>query len=281
MQATTSLDKRMDLVRYQCFGTTPHNGSDALLVSGPELANWSPVERHAFTVAQKVHACVFIDRDARGGGLASLDFYYPHMRSPLCLHASIAAARYVWGDRPYDDSLLLVTAMKQQALIFDRENEDVYVSVEPVPAVDPGINVQQLAAFLRCDESAVIGSPVVASIGSAKLLVEVPDSTVLRALRPDLEAIAAWGRASGVNGCYVYTRLAPNEYEGRNFNHLDERLEDTATGVAAGALSVSLGQGLTVYQGETLGNPCVIRTSLANGKVRVGGRVTQMSSQSA
>ena len=271
----------MDLVRYQCFGATPHNGSDALLVCGPEVANWSPAERHAFTVDQKAHACVFVDHNASGAGVASLDFYYPHTRSPLCLHASIAAARHVWGDRQHDDSLSLVTAMNQQALVFDRQNEDVYVSVEPVPVVDPDITVQQLAGLLRCDASALMGSPVVASIGSAKLLVEVPDSTMLRALRPDLDAIVAWGRANGVNGCYVYTRLAANQYEGRNFNHLDERLEDTATGVAAGALSVSLGQDLTVYQGEALGNPCMIRTSLANGKVRVGGRVTRISSQSA
>ena len=69
------------------------------------------------------------------------------------------------------------------------------------------------------------------------------------------------------------TGASPNEYAGRNFNHLDVTLEDAATGVAAGALSVRLNADITLYQGRNLDNPCVIRASRAEGKIRVGGRV--------
>ena len=67
----------------------------------------------------------------------------------------------------------------------------------------------------------LLSPPVIASVGSPKLLLEVADSTTLRALRPNLELIADWGRLHGVNGCYVYCKLADGHYEGRNFNHLD------------------------------------------------------------
>jgi predicted PhzF superfamily epimerase YddE/YHI9 len=61
-------------------------------------------------------------------------------------------------------------------------------------------------------------------------------------------------------------------FEGRNVNHLDPAKEDSATGVAAGALSVHLNQGLSLYQGAALGRPCVMRTRLDGGQVLLGGR---------
>ncbi|UUZ47463.1 hypothetical protein LP420_29975 [Massilia sp. B-10] len=69
-------------------------------------------------------------------------------------------------------------------------------------------------------------------MGSPKLLIEVRDSAALHALRPPLARISEWGKANGVNGCYVYCRVGEDVYEGRNFNHLDPAQEDLATGVA-------------------------------------------------
>ena len=56
----------------------------------------------------------------------------------------------------------------------------------------------------------------------------------------------------------MYCRTGEHTYEGRNFNHLDPAREDSATGVAAGALAAWLGHGLVVLQGAALGNPCRI-----------------------
>jgi predicted PhzF superfamily epimerase YddE/YHI9 len=79
-----------------------------------------------------------------------------------------------------------------------------------------------------------------------------------------------------VSGCYAWCRIGEGEYEGRNFNHLDPALEDSATGVAAGALSVWLGRGLTVHQGGALGNPCRIVTRIENETVFIGG-ITELA----
>ena len=75
-----------------------------------------------------------------------------------------------------------------------------------------------------------------------------------------------------MNGCYVYCRLDDGRYEGRNFNHLDPGLEDSATGVAAGALTVLLGRGITLLQGRATGRACLIRTQIDDAAILVGGR---------
>lgn len=266
----------MNIERYRCFGATALNGNNALVVSGPELAGWSLADRQQFTVEQHAHACVFVDADGAESGQFTLDFYYPHTRSPLCLHASLAAADHVWKTGQHGGALLLTSSMKQQALAFDRADDNIFVSVDVQQAGFPDMSISDIAKLLRCDADVLMPSPKVASVGSPKLLVEVESEEVLYSLRPDLEGITEWGRTNGVNGCFAYTRMGaiPNQYAGRNFNHLDATLEDAATGVAAGALSVRLNADITVYQGQNLDNPCVIHASRTAGKIRVGGRVT-------
>jgi len=78
-----------------------------------------------------------------------------------------------------------------------------------------------------------------------------------------------------VNGCYVWCRTAEGEVEGRNFNHIELALEDSATGVAAGALTLLLGQALTMRQGRATGHACSIRTALEVDAVLVGGLVSR------
>ena len=266
----------MNIERYRCFGATALSGNDAVVVSGPELSGWSLEDRQQFTIDEHAHACVFVDSHDSASGSLTLDFYYPHTRSPLCLHASLAAADHIWKTGQHGGVLLLTSSMKKQALAFDRAGDDIFVSVEIQQTNFPDVSISDVATLLRCDAGVIVSSPDVASVGSPKLLVEVASEDILYALRPDLEGITEWGRTNGVNGCFAYTRMGaiPNQYAGRNFNHLDATLEDAATGVAAGALSVRLNADITVYQGQNLDNPCVIHASRTAGKIRVGGRVT-------
>ena len=76
-----------------------------------------------------------------------------------------------------------------------------------------------------------------------------------------------------MNGCYAWCRTDGGEYEGRNFNHLDPLLEDRATGVAAGALTVLLRHGLTLRQGRSTGRDCLMWTALEGTGVLVGRQV--------
>jgi predicted PhzF superfamily epimerase YddE/YHI9 len=88
-----------------------------------------------------------------------------------------------------------------------------------------------------------------------------------------LELIADWSTLHQVNGCYAYCRTGESEYEGRNFNHLDPALEDSATGVAAGALAAHRQQSLRLHQGHATQRPCLIEVQYSAQVIWVGGMV--------
>ncbi|MEJ7807664.1 MAG: PhzF family phenazine biosynthesis protein, partial [Telluria sp.] len=119
--------------------------------------------------------------------------------------------------------------------------------------------------------------PLLSSVGSPKLLLEVADQATLHALTPPLADTVAWSKEHGVNGCYVYCRTGEHAYEGRNFNHPDPGGEDCATGVAAGALSAWLGQGLVMLQGAMLGNPCRMLTRVDGKDIYIGGATERVA----
>lgn len=251
-----------------CFGATPDSGNAALVIQGDR----STVEqRQQFARASQRSACVFIDPVAGGDTEADwvLDFVYPHARSPLCLHATLAAGRILLSERL--PALRVRTALKGQLLDLALDGGEVAILL--APQVPPAVPVApDLPAALLAAPGLVLASPpAIASVGSPKLLLEVADSATLHGLCPDLQRITDWGRTHGVSGCFVYSRRADGAYEGRNFNHVDPALEDTATGVAAGALTVHLGRAVTLYQGAPQGQPCLIRTDLRDGRIAISG----------
>ena len=258
----------MNTQLFTCFGATHGGGNPALVVEDGPL----DLDQRARLARERALTCVFTDAASEPGMAAMLDFVYPHMRSPLCLHATLAAAQVLFARQGSDAPLTVTTAMRGQRLTLSREGETVFVGLArqepPKVAADEALARGLLAA----PQLALAGAPRIASVGSPKLLLELADVDALYALAPDLEAIAAWGREHGVSGCYVWCRSA-DAYEGRNFNHLDPSLEDSATGVAAGALTVALGHGLTLRQGRATGRDCVIRTRLDGETVLVGGQV--------
>lgn len=251
----------MQVHALKCFGEGPVDGNPALVIEGGPAA-----EDARLAFARSRHTtCVFLD-----GGVVV--FYYPHMRSPLCLHATLAVARVLFARSPVASLLSVTTAMHGQRLELVREDEVFFVRLQAQevdqPALAPGLPARLLAAPALAPASAMH----VASVGSPKLLVEVADAATLHGLRPDLQAIVDWGKAAGVNGIYAWCRRPDGRYEGRNFNHLDPQLEDSATGVAAGALTALLGHGLTLLQGRATRQACLIATRVEGGAILVGGR---------
>jgi PhzF family phenazine biosynthesis protein len=255
----------MHVQTLNCFGAYPGDGNPALVIEddGMDLA-----ARQAFS-AERNTTCVFLSADKE------VDYFYPHMRSPLCLHATLAVAAVLFGREPDAGTIDVRTAMKGQLLTLSREGDDYFVRLAPQPAPAPSIGHEQVAGLLNAPGLALASTPQVASVGSPKLLVEVKDADTLYGLQPDLAGVNAWGKAHGVSGFYVFCRLDTDTFEGRNFNHLEPGLEDSATGVAAGALAVALKQGLTLRQGRATGRDCLIRARFADGTVLVGGAAEQ------
>ena len=263
----------MQILRFSCFGNGPQGGNPALVViDGPPDA-----EQRVMLAREHALTCVFLDPAGEPGVAATLDFVYPHMRSPLCLHATLAAAQVLF-DREGDAAPLAVkTAMHGQLLTLSRNRETkcdtVFVRLARQAAPQVAVDEALAARLLAAPGLRLASAPGIASVGSPKLLLEVADAATLHGLQPDLALIQAWGKAHGVSGCYAWCRLGDNEVEGRNFNHLDPLLEDSATGVAAGALTALLGHGLLLRQGRARGSDCVIHTKREGDAVLVGGRV--------
>jgi PhzF family phenazine biosynthesis protein len=256
----------MQVQQVTCFGARAGEGNPALVVQGGPA---DAASRQAFAQDSGVSACVFIDDDGDPRSAQVLDYYYPHMRSPLCLHATLAAAHVLFAQQGSSAPLTVKTALRGQVLALSREGDELFVALTRQQAEAVAPPAEQVAALLSAPGLVLRSAPVVASVGSPKLLVEVADPAILAGLRPDLPGIVAWGRGAGVNGVYAYCRLEDGSYEGRNFNHLDPAQEDSATGVAAGALSVRLGRGITLRQG---GGRCLIRTRMQDDTILVGGR---------
>lgn len=251
----------MQIHLLTCFGEHPGEGNPALVIEGGRS---DQAARTAFARVRNT-TCVYLDGEV-------VDFHYPHMRSPLCIHATLAVAQLLFARQPQAERLAVSTAMRGQRLELVRESTEFFVRLQAQEVAQPALDERALARLLALPVLAPASPPTVASVGSPKLLVEVADAATLQALRPDLEAIAAWGKAAGVNGISAWCRLQDGRFEGRNFNHLDPALEDSATGVAAGALGALLGHGVTLLQGRATGRSCLIRTRVDGDAILVGGR---------
>ena len=257
----------MNTHRMLCFGRTDASGNAAVVV---EDFAFTESERLEFARQQDAAATVFVATDA--AGRIVLDYYYPHTCSPLCLHATLAASAVLFERNPGRVRIQFVTSMHRQVVEVERNDGSILIGLKPQRCPALNIDLAETARLLRAKPMDLIGIPKLASVGSAKLLVEVADQSTLQALRPDLVAIAAWNRTHGVSGLYAYCRLADDIYAGRNFNHLEPHLEDAATGVAAGALAVLLERSITLLQGDALGQPCTLTARYLHGAVQVGGR---------
>ncbi len=228
-------------------------------------------ERREFAREQDARATVFVDADPAGD--PKLDYYYPHARSPLCLHATLAASTVFFERFSHAGSLRFVTRMHGQVLDVERIDDNIFVGVTAQQCPGFVVEAREAAQLLCTDRVHLTGTPCFGSVGSPKLLVEMAEPSQLAALNPNLAEIAKWSLTHGVSGIYAYCRLGDDIYAGRNFNHLDPRYEDAATGVAAGALALSLGSSITVMQGDAIDQPCTVLARYNNGAVQVGGRV--------
>lgn len=263
----------MLIQEFACFGTDAGGGNPALTVED------APVEagERLLLARERGLTCVFLDPSAEPGVAARLDFVYPHMRSPLCLHATLAAAQVLFERHGASAPLTVTTAMRGQRLVLSQDGAHLFVRLARQEAPQVAVDAALAARLLAAPALSLASAPRIASVGSPKLLLEVADRQALAGLRPDLALIHAWSQEHGVSGCFAWCRLEKGQVEGRNFNHLDPRREDSATGVAAGALTVALGSGLTLLQGAATGRACVIRTRVDGSDVMVGGRVQRAS----
>lgn len=118
--------KTMKLHSMLCFGRHEETGNAAIVVEQSALAE---SERLAFAQRQNAAATVFVETNAAGE--TQLDYFYPHMRSPLCLHATLAASAVFFERNPEIQQTRFVTSMRGQVLEVTRLDRSIFVEVSP------------------------------------------------------------------------------------------------------------------------------------------------------
>ena len=260
----------MQFQAFRCFGEQAGDGNPALVIEH-DLSNIDA--RQAFAQERNI-TCAWIDPADEDGVVANVDYFYPHTRSPLCLHATLAVGQRLFMQHGSHRELTVKTAAHGQRLgLVPGAEGQVFVRLQRQQASQPNITPDLVGRLLAAPGLVPLAQARVFSVGSPKLLVEVADAATLHGLTPDLSAIVAWSKIAGVNGLYVYCKVDDGSYEGRNFNHLDPVLEDSATGVAAGALTALLGHSILLRQGRATGRACLIATGIEGTDILVGGKV--------
>ena len=257
----------MNLETYRCFGSNADTGNEALVIR-----NFSHSESDRLNLAkeQNKNTCVFID-DIKSKTV--LDFYYPHARSPLCIHATLAAGCSLLKENS-SDSLVVYSALNNQEICINKYEHDFFVSLEKTSIHTSVPDIETVKELLNINHNQCIRNYSFHSVGSIKLMVEMDSVENLYALKPALKKILKWNKDHKVNGIYAYFKHHEGHFTGRNFNHLHPSLEDAATGVAAGALASLANDNFILNQGTHLNNPCVIKVlQLDNNLVQIGGQV--------
>ena len=261
----------MKVYHLQGFGIDATSGNKADVIIADRF---DELARQAYAADTAIPVCVFIDNLTLGQ--LKVSFYYPHRQSPLCLHGSLAAAKVYFDIFPNETELQLISSFGKQIRVSKNEYNEIYLQAKADFVQPANEYFLQISNFLGCDEQQIIGELVISSVGSPKLLVQLVDVDCLFSLQPDLTAIVEWGKIQQINGIYAYSN-SNGIINGRNFNHLESGLEDSATGVAVGALSLYLQQDIKVHQGWNLGNKClIIAKYLSADEIIISGNVTYL-----
>ncbi len=268
---------RTDLIN--CFCTQDKNsGNPAAVVSGATM-NQSEKQH----LAKKLNTPVTVFLSESQNDHFHLEFFYPDTEMPLCLHGTIAAA-FVLFKNTTSKNLTCIT--KNKAELLARQEKDIIqirVSTSQTPTIHPDkIKIVEMLNLNSIDEIENTLPLTVSSVGSPKLLVPLVSFASLAALKPDFNLIAQWSCDHKINGLYVYTKDTQHnffDFYARGFNPKTGHNEDAATGVAAGALALSLQKSISVGQGIFMKQPSEIRVSYHDPEnIWIGGRTHTMPS---
>lgn len=213
--------------------------------------------------------------------LPRLEFFYPHIEMPLCLHGSLAAAYTLFKQRSINE---LDCTIKSGQIITLRKKEDaVYAQVSTQKISQITVDKTEVCHMLGLKNITEIVDDLpfsIFSVGSSKLLVPLSSLETLAQLTPNFDLIKKWSIANQVNGLYAYVKNPQNasHFYARGFNPKGGHNEDAATGVAAAALALALKQDITVNQGQFIQRPSKILVFYTDPEnILVGGKVMLIS----
>ena len=245
-------------VQIDAFADRPFTGNPAAvcLLESPRSDEWM----QAIASERNLSETAFLERRDNGFGLR---WFTPRIEVDLCGHATLASAHYLWEAGHLNQGDTAVFHTKSGELTATKEDGWIVLdfpalSTEPlasVPDVEAALGVKVVAAA-RCD---------------LDILAEVESEAILRALRPNISAIAEI-ETRGV----IVTARGDDEFDfvSRFFIPRDGIPEDPVTGFAHCVLtpywSLKLGKShMLAYHASARAG--TLRVSLVGDRVQLGG----------
>jgi PhzF family phenazine biosynthesis protein len=184
------------------FTAAPYGGNPAgvcvLSAAAPGEAQGPSLDAWMQSVAIEMnHAeTAFLIRDADG---YNLRWFTPGGEVDLCGHATLASAHYLWASGELGSHEQARFSTRSGLLTADRVTIDGEPWIELDFPAEPAKQIDTphgLAAMLGAE-------PVWAGKNRMDYLVELEDEATVRALAPDLKAVAALSNAENVRGIIV------------------------------------------------------------------------------
>jgi PhzF family phenazine biosynthesis protein len=190
-----------------------------------------------------------------------IEFFTPTRQIDLCGHATLGAFSLMRdkgiirpGSHQFHSTIGVHSVQVLDGTVGLWQEQRRFETV-----IDSTIQKKVLQS-LRLSELDMKGPLHLSSNGSAFLLIELADIGTLSKISPDFEAIDCLSGDLDITGFYVFARKSPIDIEARMFAPRYGIPEESATGMAAGALALALYresglQRLSVHQGHLMPSP--------------------------
>ena len=223
----------------------------------------------------------FVQRN--GSAEFTVRYFTPAGEVDLCGHATIASFGLLLKEGIVADGELCLNHTLAGDLKV-KAGDQVMMQMAPPAVVEHPIDIERLHVIMGGESVQTWPKlPVeIVSTGLPDIIMPVTSQEALNAMRPDMAALAAYSIELDVVGVHAFA-LADDGYTAhvRNFGPRYNIPEESATGTANAALThylqrrglVELGGSCRFLQGEAMGHPSVIATTLApDGDIWVGGK---------
>lgn len=284
----------MKLYIVDAFTEVPFGGNTAGVVLVEKEESFPEADRMTQVAAElRYSETAFVRQDAPDA--FTVRYFTPAGEIDLCGHATIAA----FGTLCQEGLVEAGTSCRCHTRAGDLEiipGAVTMMQMAPARRVGTFENPEMLAALLKAMGGLAAGDlaslPVEAvSTGLPDIMLPVRDVATLQALCPDMAALAALSVRYDVVGVHAFAIDPDDGYTAhvRNFGPRFGIPEESATGTANAALTYYLflqgiladGAQCTFLQGEAMGRPSTIRTTLdlQDGRpvIRVGGPAARVA----
>jgi len=283
-------EKFMTLIHeLDVFTRVPGLGNPTGVVLNADTLSDSEMQRLA---TQTTLEMAFVCQPTNPAATLRLRYFSPKSEMNLCAHASIGALWLLGELGQLAGECLVETraGLLPASVMMTGDKPEKVLFQQPLPTFDNGpFPLELVAQALGLEPKQIRGPLVAASTGRAKLLIPLPDYTVLDSCERNESALNQICQQYELTGLYPYTCRSRNPVtvEARQFPYNIGFVEDPVTGVAMAALGCYLVKNnlilttppetrLTIEQGHAMACPgsAEVYVHANNGeieRVRLGG----------